>query len=142
MSRHIYIGLGAAFLFGCGLQPYKLPPNAPSARINVLTAQSSWICNANIPAQSLVADKEGYATIPAGERLVVGASYFVSGYNVNYSCYPRSNFIPEAGQSYYLDFQIEAERCTALVYKEAPHRPVGLEFEWSLAPGGGCPGDR
>lgn len=138
MSRHIYIGIGVFFLFGCSMQPYKLPPNTPSARINVLKAPSAWICNSSIPPSSLVADRDGYAKIPAGKRLIVGANYFASGYNVNYSCNPRSSFVPEAGQSYYLDFEIEAERCTVLSYKEAPHHPVGLELEWSLAPGGNC----
>lgn len=142
MSRHIFIGASFFFLFGCTMPPYKLPPNTPSARINIPKYQKSWICNSSLPAHSLVVDRDGYAKIPAGRRLIVGTSYFAEGYNVNYSCNPRSSFVPEAGQNYYFDFQIEADRCTALVYKEAPHSSVGLEFEKSLAPAGGCPTER
>lgn len=139
MLRHCFLAIGAATLLGCATPQYHLPANAPNARINIKTAQSTWICNGSLPVHSLKADAEGYAIIPAGERLLIGTNYFASGYNVNYSCQPRSSFVPEPGQSYYLDFQIEAERCSALVYKEAPDRPVGLAFEASLAAGGGCP---
>ena len=137
-SRVILASIAMLALSACGLQPYRMPPNTPNARINVASAQSTWICKTNLPAQRLVPDQQGYAQIPAGESLTVGASFFASGYNVNYSCYPRSSFVPEVGKAYYLDFQIDSEHCTAFVYKEAPEKPAGLDFENSFHPGGYC----
>jgi hypothetical protein len=129
----------AALLSGCGMMPYELPPDADTAKLNLKTAGRAWIC-ASGKGHSLDADESGYAIIPAGSRIVVGSSYFASGYNVNYSCAPRISFIPLKGMSYYQDFQIEAERCTSFVYRETDANPTGLALEPSMAVAGGCKG--
>ncbi|WP_428382128.1 hypothetical protein [Nevskia ramosa] len=168
MNRHLVMILAATFLLsGCAVSDprYVLPANAPSARINVNTtiidgkAPYVWLCNsspnvramvvdpsdpARAPAGSpkvkeLILDSSGYVRVPAGERLIVGTGFLVGTYGNNLSCAPRSSFVPKAGKEYYLDFEIEAEHCTAFIYQIAPSRPAGLAFESSLQPGGTCP---
>ncbi|MDP3859910.1 MAG: hypothetical protein Q8Q73_19285 [Stagnimonas sp.] len=139
MTRAALLILSALALNACGMTPYVIPEGAPTARINLNAAgQRAWICAADGEGHTLTPDAEGYASIAAGERVVVGSSFYSQGYNVSYSCYPRVNFVPEAGGSYYQNFEIEAERCGVFIYREGADNPAGLAIEPSLRPGGAC----
>jgi hypothetical protein len=125
---------GSLFLTACST-PYTLPVGVETAKVKV--ADISWICDGgNI--KTLKPNEKGYADIPAGNRITLGVNYFADGGNVTYRCSPRVNFIPQAKSSYYQDFQIEAEKCTAFIYKEVLTNPVGLDFDPTLTPGGAC----
>ncbi len=125
------------FLTACGMQPYKLPSNEPTAQLNLAVNKRAWICSDG-KSYTLQPDQSGLVTIPAGHRIVVGSSFFEQGYNVQYSCYPRVNFVPKTGETYYQDFQIEAEKCTAFIYRETNTNPAGVDFEPSMRNGGSC----
>ncbi len=125
-------------LGGCPVGPrYELPLHSETAKLKVASLTQSWIC-AQGAKRSFSPDKDGYATIRAGERVIVGVQYSGQGYNVTYSCDPSVSFIPWAGESYYQDFQIEAEKCTAIIYREVRTNPVGLDFVSNLDKGGSC----
>ncbi|PTU32985.1 hypothetical protein [Stenotrophobium rhamnosiphilum] len=124
-------------LAACGMQPYKLPSNEPTAQLNLAVNKRAWIC-ADGKSYALEPNQAGYVTIPAGHRIVVGSSFFEQGYNVQYSCYPRVNFVPKTGETYYQDFQIEAEKCTAFIYRETNTNPAGVDFEPSMRGSGSC----
>lgn len=125
------------FLVACGMQPYKLPDNEPTAQLNLTASNNAWICSNGKP-HSLTPDSSGHVAIPAGQRVVIGSSFHAQGYNVQYSCAPRVNFVPRSGEAYYQDFQIEAEKCYALIYRETPTNPAGVDFEPSMRGGGSC----
>lgn len=130
--------LALVILGGCAVAPpYELPAKSETARLKVASPTETWIC-ADGAKRSFSPDKEGYAKIRAGERVIVGVQYSAQGYNVNYSCDPSVSFMPMAGESYYQDFQVEAEKCTAFIYREVTTNPVGLDFESSLDKGGRC----
>jgi hypothetical protein len=121
--------LGAVALTGCATI-YSQPAGAPAARLNLKGSQGvKWVCVAG-QRQNLQADSTGYADIPAGQRVTIGSAYYNYVYGgVSTSCNPRSSIIPEAGQRYYIDFEIEAERCTAFIFKEDPAHRTGLALD-------------
>ncbi|MBQ0929410.1 hypothetical protein KAK07_19435 [Ideonella sp. 4Y16] len=115
---------------GCAVVPeYRAPQGAAVARLNLKSPGNKWICLAG-QRQRLVADSTGYADIPAGNRVTIGSSYYNYVYGgVSTSCSPRSSIIPEAGQRYYIDFEIEAERCFAFIFKEDATHRTGLALD-------------
>jgi hypothetical protein len=128
--------LGAALLMlttGCAtLRDYHAPPNAHVAKLNLKSMGSKWICVAG-ERQRLMADSTGYADIPSGKPLTIGVNYYNYVYGgVSTSCNPRSTLVPTAGQRYFIDFEIEAERCAALIFREDPKTRTGLAFDLTL----------
>ena len=142
MSADLRCALGAAGLValaGCATYlPYELPPNAETVKIRLSTVPKPWICADGKP-RALSLDEKGYATIPAGAPVTIGAGYTSGSANVTYSCSPRISFVPLRGETYQQDFDIESERCTARVYREVSTNPVGLDFV-RLARGEECRG--
>jgi len=123
----------AALLAGCAAVPvYQAAPNTPVARLNVNSMGSKWIC-VGAERQRLVADPTGYVDIPAGKAVTIGSSYYNYVYGgVSTSCNPRTTLVPKAGQRYFIDFEIEAERCVALIYREDPSTRTGLAPDLTL----------
>ena len=143
MSRALLVVLPALLLGGCKIIPtYHLPKGAEYAKVNLKDLNSNAnprLCLGDQVYQ-LPKDPDGYARVPSGERVSVGVFFFNYVYNgVSSSCMAGSSFIPHANLSYYLNFEIEAERCTALVYREGVSNRIGLGFEPSLAPSRTCP---
>ena len=129
--------LAVVGLTGCSTI-YKQPAGAPSARLNLRGALGvKWICVSG-QRQDLQPDPTGYADIPAGQRVTIGVMYNNYGGVVHSSCNPRSSFVPVAGQRYYLDFQVEAERCTDFIYKVDPSNRTGLALDSTLGAGTEC----
>jgi len=126
----VYLLPAAVLLAGCAVTPvYQALPNVETAKLNTKSAGNKWICVAG-RVQRLVPDSTGYAEIPAGKPLTIGVSYnnYVYG-GVSTSCNPRSTIVPVAGQRYYIDFEIEAERCSAVIFKEDSRTRTGLAWD-------------
>jgi hypothetical protein len=121
-------------LCGCAT-PYVLPPGVETAKLK--TNRAAWVCNEE-NKRAMLSVEGGYATIPAGSRITVGAHHSWHGYNVTFSCAPRISFVPLASVSYYQDVEVEGERCTAYVYREVDTNPVGLDLEPTMGRGQGC----
>jgi hypothetical protein len=122
-----------ALTAGCGtVSDYHTPPNTPVAKLNVKSAGSKWICIAG-QRQRLRADSTGYTEIPAGKPVTIGSNYYNYVYGgVSTSCNPRSTISPTAGQNYFIDFEIEAEHCTALIFREEPRSRTGLALDLTV----------
>lgn len=119
------------------MSTYRLPAGAPSATLAVPKGVVSWIC-ADSPPQRLV-PKNGQVLIPIDTRVTIGANHATSNGYMNYTCSPSSSIIPEAGTEYLQDFEVEAEACTALIYRKTEDQRVGLAFDPTLQRGGaGC----
>ncbi|MBU8976465.1 MULTISPECIES: hypothetical protein [unclassified Lysobacter] len=129
--------LVATGLTGC-MSIYKLPPGKPTAKLEVARAGTAWIC-ANTPSQILQKDKNGRASIPAGERVTIGMNFATSDGYMNYTCTHSVSLVPVAGAEYLQDFESEGSRCSALVYLKTDDKRVGLDMEPTLGYGGaGC----
>lgn len=122
-----------ASLCGCAT-PYEHPAGSASAKVKLSPGISTSIC-VDGKRMRLVADETGYATLPVGERITIVGNYYYSDGRVRYSCSPRISFVPREGESYYEDFEIEAERCTVFVYRQVNTNPVGLDFVPTMARG-------
>jgi hypothetical protein len=131
----------AAVLSACGVLPtYQQPPEAPAARLNTSSAGNKWICVDSKPHR-LASGPDGYAVLPAGRRVTVGSNYYNSVYGgTTTSCNPRLSFVPLAGQSYFMDFEIEDGRCNIVTYKEVKTNRIGLELDPTMEPSWECPG--
>jgi hypothetical protein len=137
--KHVVSILAIALVSGCAAVPeYRVPQGTETARLNLKSNASKWVCVAG-QRLKLVADSTGYADIPAGNRLTIGSNYYNYVYGgVSTSCNPRSSIIPEAGQRYYIDFEIEAERCYAFIFREGAKNRTGLAFEPTVGPSTDC----
>jgi hypothetical protein len=129
-------------LSGCKIIPtYHLPKGAEYAKLDLKDNGANATARLCVDDQlyNLSKDADGYARVPSGQRLSVGIFYYNYVYRgVSSSCEASSSFIPVSNSAYYLDFEIEAERCTALVYREGVSSRVGLGFEPSLGRSGRC----
>lgn len=119
---------------GC-MSIYAMPPGSPAATLEVQKGAVAWIC-ADTPPQRLQRGKDGLAQIPADRRVTLGINFAASDGYMNYSCAPSSSIVPKPGASYLQDFQVEGEKCTALVYLKTDDKRVGLAFDPSMQPGG------
>lgn len=116
-------------LSGCSLPKYTAPAGAEVAKLRIGARASMSIC-VERQKKILVLDAEGYATIPAGRRETIIVDYSNYVYQgVSTYCTARTSFIPEAGQKYYMDFEIEGNRCHSIPFKESDVYRSGLEFE-------------
>ncbi|WP_374517873.1 hypothetical protein [Undibacterium squillarum] len=139
-KNQLIISIAAAVLSsGCAFTPsYQVPKGYPVAKLNLDSSGSKWICVSG-QRQQLIPDTTGYAEIAAGNRITIGISYSGAQYgSVNLSCNPRSSIIPKEGQAYFIDFQVEASWCTAILFKEDPAKRTGLSIEPTLAPSSEC----
>lgn len=121
---------------GC-IPQYHAPHDGPVAKIKLNKLARNWICVAG-QQQQLVADWEGYATIPADQRVTIGSRFFQQGYMVDVSCNPSSSIIPAPDSRYYIDFDMRAGMCLSLMYREDPSNRTGLGIDPTLAPPAGC----
>lgn len=79
-TQAVWSSLTALALSACGMTPYVVPDGAATARLNLASAgQRAWICGTDGEGHTLTPDAEGYATIAAGERVVVGSSFYAQG---------------------------------------------------------------
>jgi hypothetical protein len=133
--RILYVA-AIPMLWGCAT-PYEHPASAASAKLKLSANISTSMCVDGKPLR-LVADEAGYATIPVGQRLTLIGHFYRSDGRTTYSCSPRISFVPRQGESYFQDFEVEAERCTAFVYREVNTNPVGLDLVPTMARGAAC----
>lgn len=141
--------LAAATIAALGLSSCALPPYTPAAasktawlKVGDSEAAYPWICLAG-QAHQLRPDEKGYAAIPAdGGRVTLGTSFNAQQgghlYQVSYSCTPRASIIPIAGERYYFEFEQQAERCIALIFKEDTRHRTGLAFDTTYAQSRDC----
>jgi hypothetical protein len=140
-----YIRALAAFIValtsGCGTVPeYHAPPGAAVAKLNLKSQGSKWVCVSG-QRQWLTPDSTGYANIPVGRRLTIGSDYHNDVYGgVSTSCNPRSSIVPQSGQHYYIDFEIEAEHCNAFIFKEDATSRTGLALDSTFEHSSECSG--
>lgn len=123
--------LSAVLLSSCTVLPAYRGDGAAIARLNMAALQDGWIC-AGGKRYQLQADASGYAPVPAGQRVTVGRAFYAQGYNVSYRCNSAISFVPEAGASYYGNFELAAERCRVEIYREQQSSRTGLAFDATL----------
>lgn len=110
---------------------YRAVPGEPVATLNVRNAANTSICVGGV-FYRLLPDKDGNAAIPANRNLVVTSSYGASDGNMQYHCSPSVGFTPADREAYAANFEIRAERCRVMVYREDPTVPAGLVREPSV----------
>jgi hypothetical protein len=74
----------------------------------------------------------GQVKVPANRRIRIWRAFVAGGYRVIYHCAPGISFTPDPNVSYYADFEIRAERCSRLVYRQNPASRTGLALEPSI----------
>jgi hypothetical protein len=73
-------------------------------------------------------------SVPAGERLTVGAHLVSEGYQVINYCRPFLSFVPQAGQTYFMNSALDGVgRCVVELVREDPTSLNGLSLERSVS---------
>lgn len=137
MNKKLTLAPLIPFLFISCAQTYNAPSGGTTAKLNTFGGGEKWIC-VNNKIQKLISDSQHYATIPAGDRITVGTEFYADNGYVITKCSPRSSFIPQPNLTYYIDFEIENEKCTSLVYKEDKSNRAGLSLEATLQRSNEC----
>lgn len=125
-----------ALTAGC-VPRYQAPHEGPLAKIKLSKLAQNWICVDGQP-HNLVADWQGYASIPADQRVTIGSRYFAQGHMVDISCNPASSIIAAPDGRYFIDFDMRSGMCLSLMYREDPNNRAGLALEPTLAQPAGC----
>jgi hypothetical protein len=129
----------AALLTGCAHTPsptYVPATGEPTARLNLKHAgpNAVWVCWGESLAR-LRPDEDGYATIPAGQRVAISDSY----HQANGDCTPAGSFMPAAGQKYSNYFKIDVKDghsiCYMNILQEDNKDPDRLQRVYSMAAG-------
>lgn len=108
---------------GCGTPAYEAQGN-PQAKVQL--SHKAEICVGTF-ARSLHAERDGYAVIPAGERLFLLSKY--TDYRAE--CGRWVSFVPQAAARYQIYTQVTAERCVSTVMREDSSTATGLRLETS-----------
>ena len=111
---------------------------AAEARLNTRSLGTKWMC-VDHRRTPIVPDANGYALLPVGERVTIGADdardlqRFGAG-----PCVAGASFVPRAGRTYFLGIENQGGRCAAFVYREVKTNRTGLGLEPSLGPAADC----
>lgn len=141
--RALAIVVSSLLASACTIVPlYHLPQDAAYAKVKINDDHPSGAVGLSMCVDDrryrLSTDSKGYAEIPVGDRVALDVNYVSMGYRITLSCDASSSFVPAARQSYYVDFEVEGESCTALAYQQVSTNRVGLGFLSTLAPAPHC----
>ncbi len=132
----ILLGLVTA-ISGCATD-YSMKTSAPTARLNLSTTQFKTVC-ADGKLFNLRTDANNIALVEAGKRITVRGGFYNYVYGgVSTSCTASSSFVPQENREYFLDFQVESEHCSSIIYQVTNKGPTGLAWEPSLQPSREC----
>lgn len=138
MNPRMSLLAGFALLQACTLDP----PYRPEAGVSTVPVKLDLAGDLTLCAQdrkfSLKPGEDGYAAVPAGQRITLLRDFVSGGYPVTYTCTAGISFVPETGQSYYASFELRNERCMLLVFREAPQTRVGISLEPTLGSRQAC----
>ncbi|MCX7032406.1 MAG: hypothetical protein NT046_00310 [Arenimonas sp.] len=118
MKTAVFSFLTLALLTGC-LSTYKPAEGGPTARIKPVGYPATATICIDDEASRLSSDRSGFASIPAGQEVRLGAQYQESTGAVSFTCIPVAKFVPEEGASYIQKFQQKGRACSVEIYREA-----------------------
>lgn len=134
VCRALLLSAVVALLAGCvGLPVYTPAADTPTSVVKLspnMADDSLGMCDSSGAYQ--LKPENGHITVPANRRVRIWRAFFASGYRVTYHCAPGISFTPDPNVSYYADFELRAERCTLLVYRQNPASRTGLALEPSI----------
>lgn len=133
--KFILLGLaifGFAVLGGCVFMPYQLPQGTTATVPVNLSELTFPVIIQNKQTYKLVKNKNGYADIPAGKPVTIGNHYSITAgsaqYSIEASCKPAVTFLPQAGNEYFIDFNIIQKTCEISVL----YRPIGTKENYKV----------
>ena len=111
---------------------------AAEARLNTRSLGTKWMCVAH-KRLPIVPDANGRAILPTGERVTIGAddARDLARFGAH-QCVASASFVPKAGESYFMGFEVQGGRCAAFVYREVTTNRIGLGLEPTLGPPDDC----
>ena len=104
---------------GEALTKIKLSPNMGDGPIGMCTSKGEYTVRAT----------NGYAQLPANQRIRIWRNFVTSGYRVIYSCAPGVSFDAYPNVTYYADFEVRAEKCGLNVYRMDSTSRAGLALD-------------
>jgi hypothetical protein len=125
-------------LSGC-LTTYTPPDSGSVAMIKIKHSAVATIC-VNNEQTRLKANRDGYAAVPAGKEIRIGAQYSYEGAYTRVICIPVVKFTPIEGAKYVHSFKSEGYetnfKCAASIHQETDQ---GLKHIADNIPGSfGC----
>lgn len=125
----------AAFLQGC-VTTYVARPDEPMVTVHNIGFGEPQLCKDGkyywAPRHKSV---ENAISIPAGERITVGAHLISADHKFVHYCRPFLSFRPIAGQTYFMNSAMSGDsRCGVELVREDSTSATGLTVEHSVAP--------
>jgi len=140
IRRTMLVGasLAATLLQGC-VTTYVPAPNEKLVTVRTVGFGTPQMCkDGQMYWAPQTKDDSHSVTVPAGQRITVGAHIVSDGYQVIHYCRPFLSFVPEEGRSYVMNTALTGEgRCFVELVRQDPERENGLAQEPSVA-GASC----
>lgn len=114
-----------SLLVGC-LPSYNLKPDSEYATVKLTNNESLKICEQGRMFRLSPINNNREARVRAGEKISLAKYMSFHGHNVIYSCQPVVTFMPEANETYVLDYNVISNRCFIEVAKEDLVTKTGL----------------
>lgn len=140
MNRRHYARCAAILTFTAVLQgcvtTYVAKPDEPMVTVHTIGFGQPQICKDGkfywVPMHKSV---ENAISIPAGERVTLGAHMTSVGYQITHYCRPFLSFIPTIGQTYFMNSAMSGDgRCGVELVRADSSSATGLAIEHSVAP--------
>jgi hypothetical protein len=125
----------SAILQGC-VTTYVARPDEPMVTVHTVGFGQPQMCKDGkyywAPRHKSV---ENAISIPAGERITLGAHLTSDGYQIVHYCRPFLSFQPKVGQTYFMNSAMSGDgRCGVELVREDSTSATGLTVEHSVAP--------
>ena len=140
MNRSIHVVVALGIVSACTTSSVMAPRAAEprAAALNTRSLGTKWMCVAH-KRLPIVPDANGRAILPTGERVTIGAddARDLARFGAH-QCVASASFVPKAGESYFMGFEVQGGRCAAFVYREVTTNRIGLGLEPTLGPPDDC----
>lgn len=117
---------------------YHIPPpnSGPIAKLSFIGGTNSYINDSPLSGQScittpIVSGKNmREQTIAAGKRIWIGHGIETGGTSMGQTCLLSYSFVPEMGIRYTSKYQVNNNRCTVYLFRQAYGQAVSLEYSF------------
>ncbi|AXA91989.1 hypothetical protein [Massilia sp. YMA4] len=122
--KHVAVLAAIALaLTGCTAPyAYNGPGDAPTAKLKLGVDKIPfvYISETNECPKAMMDQKQPFTVIPAGRKLFVEPGFSSAGLPGGFTCVSPMSFVPQAGQEYFVVYQLSGMRCYGQILTKDP----------------------
>lgn len=137
LIKYLSIIVAGFVVSGCALKEmknYSPLANEKTAKIDISEFDSTIRICVNNERLFVTSNSDGYAIIPANQRVSLEDFYYVGDSSYSTSCSFKISFIPKTDEKYFLNQEFRNQKCFMEVYKRGASNRIGLDVIDSMEP--------